>query len=209
MGYVAAEDAGQHLADAVVEVSQGRFTASPAISDVVMRLTSNYLAARPSAISQPGALPSDAPYSVSPSDYDAAATSSGSGSGFTHSSHLHSVPPSGFEASNFSGFSASSYALSQIGGSSNFAGLSPSHGLAYGPTQGRSLRSGRQLLSERESEILQLIAGGLSSAEMAQELSISVPTVNTHIRNIFTKLGVRTRAQAIHTGVSQGLILVQ
>jgi DNA-binding NarL/FixJ family response regulator len=199
MGYVAAEDASLHLADAVVEVAHGRFTASPSISDVVMRLTSSYLAARPPVISQSAALTTQA------SPLNSLGTAemtpiSAEASGFSHSSHLHS----GSDASGFSEFSASNYALSTFNGS-GFASLPPS------PTSGagRGLRNSRQLLSERESEILQLIAGGLSSADMALELGISVATVNTHIRNIFTKLGVRTRAQAIHTGVSQGLILVE
>ena len=52
-------------------------------------------------------------------------------------------------------------------------------------------------LSSREREILALIAEGLGNAEIAERLSISDKTVRNHISNIFDKLGVWTRAQAI------------
>jgi pimeloyl-ACP methyl ester carboxylesterase/DNA-binding CsgD family transcriptional regulator len=52
-------------------------------------------------------------------------------------------------------------------------------------------------LSAREREILGLIAQGLANAEIAERLSISDKTVRNHISNVFDKLGVGTRAQAI------------
>jgi len=52
-------------------------------------------------------------------------------------------------------------------------------------------------LSEREIEVLRLLAARLSSQEMAQELVISVNTVRTHIRNIYRKLDVHSRTQAV------------
>jgi ATP/maltotriose-dependent transcriptional regulator MalT len=52
-------------------------------------------------------------------------------------------------------------------------------------------------LSAREREILALIAEGLGNAEIAGRLSISDKTVRNHVSNIFDKLGVWTRAQAI------------
>lgn len=52
-------------------------------------------------------------------------------------------------------------------------------------------------LSRREREILALIAEGLGNAEIAERLSISEKTVRNHISNLFDKLGVWTRAQAI------------
>jgi predicted ATPase/DNA-binding CsgD family transcriptional regulator len=52
-------------------------------------------------------------------------------------------------------------------------------------------------LSERELEVLQLIADGLSNAEIAQKLFLSVGTVKVHTRNIYGKLGVGSRLQAI------------
>jgi pimeloyl-ACP methyl ester carboxylesterase/DNA-binding CsgD family transcriptional regulator len=52
-------------------------------------------------------------------------------------------------------------------------------------------------LSAREREILTLIAEGLGNAEIAERLSISDKTVRNHVSNVFDKLGVWTRAQAI------------
>jgi DNA-binding NarL/FixJ family response regulator len=52
-------------------------------------------------------------------------------------------------------------------------------------------------LSGREREILVLVSEGLSNAEIAERLSISDKTVRNHVSNLFDKLGVWTRAQAI------------
>jgi len=52
-------------------------------------------------------------------------------------------------------------------------------------------------LSAREREVLALIAEGLGNAEIAERLSISEKTVRNHVSNLFDKLGVWTRAQAI------------
>jgi LuxR family maltose regulon positive regulatory protein len=52
-------------------------------------------------------------------------------------------------------------------------------------------------LSERELEVLRLIAQGDSNQEIAAKLVVAVSTVKTHINNIFTKLGVQSRTQAI------------
>jgi DNA-binding NarL/FixJ family response regulator len=52
-------------------------------------------------------------------------------------------------------------------------------------------------LSPREREVLELLARGYLYKEIADQLRISVPTVNTHIRRIYEKLHVRSRSQAI------------
>lgn len=52
-------------------------------------------------------------------------------------------------------------------------------------------------LTPRESEILAWLVRGYRSKEIAEQLAISVPTVNTHIRNVYEKLHVRSRAQAV------------
>lgn len=52
-------------------------------------------------------------------------------------------------------------------------------------------------LSEREKEVLKLVASGYTSLEIGSRLTISAQTVNTHIKNIYRKLDVRTRAQAV------------
>ena len=52
-------------------------------------------------------------------------------------------------------------------------------------------------LSERERQVLRLLAGGLSNQEIAEALVVAVGTVKVHIHNIYGKLGVRSRTQAI------------
>jgi LuxR family maltose regulon positive regulatory protein len=52
-------------------------------------------------------------------------------------------------------------------------------------------------LSEREIEVLQLIAEGMTNPEIATRLFLSLYTVKTHTRNIYGKLGVNNRTQAV------------
>lgn len=60
-------------------------------------------------------------------------------------------------------------------------------------------------LSVREKEVLRMVASGYTSAEIGSRLLISAMTVNTHIRNIYRKLQVRTRAQAVRFASLRGL----
>ena len=53
-------------------------------------------------------------------------------------------------------------------------------------------------LTEREVEVLRLVAIGLSNDDIARRLVVSPRTVHTHLRALFAKLGVSTRAAAAH-----------
>jgi DNA-binding NarL/FixJ family response regulator len=60
-------------------------------------------------------------------------------------------------------------------------------------------------LTPREAEVLTLIAAGLSNAEIAASLVVSSATVKTHVNRIFSKIGARDRAQAVHYAYQHGI----
>jgi len=61
-------------------------------------------------------------------------------------------------------------------------------------------------LTERESDVLRLVAKGYSNKSVARELGITLSTVKTHLRNIFRKLDVEDRAQVIIKAIKEGII---
>src|SRR5438093_1430076 len=64
------------------------------------------------------------------------------------------------------------------------------------------------VLSNRERQVLALLADGLGNKQIAARLGISTNTVKTHLELLFEKLGVATRAEAVATGVKRGLLLL-
>jgi NarL family two-component system response regulator LiaR len=65
---------------------------------------------------------------------------------------------------------------------------------------------GADLLTEREMEVLKLAAMGKSNKEIAEELVLSVRTVEAHLGNIFNKLGVGSRTEAIIHALKRGWV---
>ena len=61
-------------------------------------------------------------------------------------------------------------------------------------------------LSKRELEVLRLLTTDLSSTAIAQELYISTNTVRTHIKNIYSKLNVHSRDEAVERSAKLGLL---
>jgi NarL family two-component system response regulator LiaR len=64
-------------------------------------------------------------------------------------------------------------------------------------------------LTEREIEVLRLAAKGMSNRDISRHLSISVRTVQTHLSNVFNKLGVGSRTEAVVLGLRQGLFSLE
>ena len=71
------------------------------------------------------------------------------------------------------------------------------------------ISAARSPLTEREREILQLLAEGRSSKEIAAHLGVSVKTVETHRRNMMQKLNMRRVAELTKYAIREGLISVE
>lgn len=61
-------------------------------------------------------------------------------------------------------------------------------------------------MSERESQILSLVASGLSNREIAERLSISRYTVESHVKHIYRKMAVSSRMHAVNEARARGLL---
>ena len=71
------------------------------------------------------------------------------------------------------------------------------------PAEGRA---DIDLLTEREREVLALVAQGLSNTEITDRLHVSLPTVKTHVSRILSKLGARDRTQLVVIAYESGLV---
>ena len=71
---------------------------------------------------------------------------------------------------------------------------------------GQVRQPARDVISQRELEVLELIAHGASNREAAAQLFISEATVKTHLIHIYAKLGVNDRAAAVAAGFERGLL---
>jgi DNA-binding CsgD family transcriptional regulator len=60
-------------------------------------------------------------------------------------------------------------------------------------------------LTPRETDVLRLLAKGLSNAAIAGQLSLSSRTIDTHLTSIYAKLGVASRGAAIRIAIEQGV----
>jgi DNA-binding NarL/FixJ family response regulator len=74
------------------------------------------------------------------------------------------------------------------------------------PRLGGSGRVGAAALTDREREILGLIAHGLSNAAIAEQLVVSVNTVRNHVANLLGKLGARSKLEALSIAIREGLL---
>ena len=69
-----------------------------------------------------------------------------------------------------------------------------------------AMRNPSPKLTRRERDVVKLLATGASNAQIAQELFVTEATVKSHLVNVFTKLGVDSRARAIRVAEDQGLV---
>ena len=71
------------------------------------------------------------------------------------------------------------------------------------------LHSSKDLLSQREREVLFLLARGLSNKEMANRMGLSTRTIDRHIASMFMKMQVNSRTRAVLKALRQGVLSLQ
>ncbi len=81
-------------------------------------------------------------------------------------------------------------------------------GIALPRGKGKATRSHRAGLTARQAEVLQLLAQGLSNAEIANRLFLSPRTVETHVAAVLAKLLASNREDAVHKALEEGLVTV-
>jgi DNA-binding NarL/FixJ family response regulator len=73
------------------------------------------------------------------------------------------------------------------------------------PPSAAALQASLVTLTTREKDVLRLLATGLTSAQISEKLFITVLTVNTHIRSIYSKIGVNSRSAATRYAIDHQL----
>ena len=76
------------------------------------------------------------------------------------------------------------------------------------PARKSPSRTVRESLTPRETEVLRMLADGLSNKEVALQLQISEHTVKYHLSSVFGKLGAGSRTEAVMLGIQRGIILI-
>lgn len=87
--------------------------------------------------------------------------------------------------------------------------LDPAVSLLLRAEEGHISSGEAETLTARELDVLHLVVQGARNSEIAQRLNISVKTVETHLTNIYGKMGVQSRAEAIAQAQKQGLLLTE
>jgi PAS domain S-box-containing protein len=79
-------------------------------------------------------------------------------------------------------------------------------GIAIVAETGAPQRREGEALTPRQAQTLRLLAGGFSTAQMAEEMGISAETVRNHVRDLLRRLGVHSRLEAVMVGHERGLL---
>jgi LuxR family maltose regulon positive regulatory protein len=85
------------------------------------------------------------------------------------------------------------------------AGIEPQAGPLLPTSEPRALTPDGEALTERELEVLRLLAAGHSNQAIAEELVVAVGTIKRHVSNIMSKLGVQSRLHAVARARELGL----